>query len=72
MNREERMEWCKKRALQYVDIGDIPQAITSMLSDLGSHPETINHPGIELGFMLLMAGQLKTQEEARRFINGFN
>jgi hypothetical protein len=72
MNREEHLKWCKERAMQYVDAGDIPQAIASMHSDLGKHPETANHAGIQLGFMLLMSGNLNTQEEARKFIEGFN
>lgn len=72
MNREEHLSWCKKRALQYIDAGDISQAIESMTSDLGKHSETENHAGIQLAVMMLINGHLKTQEEARRFIEGFN
>lgn len=72
MNREEHLKWCKERALRYVDAGDIPQAVASMTSDLGKHPETANHAGMMLGMMMLMSGQLNTQEQARKFIEGFN
>jgi len=72
MTRNEHVDWCKKRALEYVDIGDISQAFTSLAADLGSHTETENHPGIQLGMMLLMAGKLNTPQEMRKFINGFN
>jgi hypothetical protein len=72
MNRQEHLEWCKKRALQYVEAGDIPQAVASMTSDLRKHPETENHAAIMLGVMMLMSGNLRTIEEARRFIEGFN
>jgi len=72
MTRTEHLEWCKKRALEYVDAGDISGAHASMTSDLGKHPETKNHPAIELGMMLLMAGQLSTKDEIRKFIEGFN
>ena len=33
--RAEHLAWCKKRALEYVDAGDLLQAYTSMASDLG-------------------------------------
>ena len=43
-----------------------------MGSDLSKHPETANHSGIQLGMMMLMGGHLKTSEQMRTFINGFN
>jgi hypothetical protein len=72
MTRAEHLDWCKKRALEYAEKGDIVQAITSMGSDLEKHPETKGHRGTELGVMLLVAGSLSTVEDAKRFINGFN
>lgn len=72
MNRQEHLEWCKKRALEYVDNGDINQAYASMTSDLGKYPETENHAGIFLGMMMLMGGQLSTSKDMRKFIEGFN
>lgn len=70
--RQEHLDWCKKRALEYCDIGDVTQAFASMGSDLGKHPETSNHAAIQLGMMLLMAGQLNSPMEMRKFIEGFN
>ena len=70
--REEHLDFCKRRALKYVDAGDFNQAYTSMASDLGTHPETQNHPGIHLGIMMLMGGQLSNARDMRRFIEGFN
>ena len=72
MTRQEHLDWAKKRALEYVERGDINQAITSIGSDLTKHPETQNHAGIQLGVMMLMAGSIRTQQDARRFIEGFN
>lgn len=72
MNREEHMEWCKSRALEYVDSGDIKNALASMGSDLEKHPETAGHAGMELGLMLKITGNLYTKEQMREFINGFN
>ena len=72
MNRQEHLEWCKKRALEYVDMGDLAQAFASMASDLRKHPETENHAGIELGVASMFAGHLATPEKMRKFINGFH
>jgi len=72
MNRSEHLEWCKKRALAYVDSGDVSDAFASMGSDLQKHEGTAEHIGIELGMMQIMGGMLKTQNDMRNFINGFN
>ncbi len=70
--RQEHIAWCKQRALQYVEMGDVNQAFASMGSDLGKHPETANHSAIQLGIMMLMGGHLSTPDKMREFINGFN
>lgn len=72
MTRTEHLEWCKKRALEYVDNGDIPQAYASMASDMNKHPETANHSAIQLGMQLMMTGNLSTDNQMRKFIEGFN
>jgi hypothetical protein len=72
ISRAEHLAWCKKRALEYVDVGDVNQAFASMGSDLRKHDETRNHAGIELGMMLLMSGRLSSPAEMRTFIEGFN
>ena len=72
MNRVEHLEWCKQRALEYVEIGDLDNAVTSMLSDLTKHPKTADHVGIRLGMMMLIAGQLSTEIQVKNFITGFN
>ena len=70
--REEHLQWCKDRALQYVEAGDNHQAFASMSSDLGKHPETEGHGGIMLGMGLMMNGHLDGAKKMRDFINGFN
>ena len=73
MTREEHMQWCKERALEYLkNHGDASGAMVSMMSNLRKHPETENHIGIQLGMMEMMAGRLSTPDEVRRFIGGFN
>lgn len=72
MSRQEHLEWCKKRALEYCDAGKLTDAFNSMTADLRKHPETEKHPGIQLGVMLMMINKLNTKEEMRKFIDGFN
>jgi hypothetical protein len=72
MTRDEHIEWCKQRALEYVDGGDINNALASMLSDLTKHDETKNHSAITIGVMLAASGHLSTPHEMRRFIEGFH
>ncbi len=66
MNRAEHLEWCKKRALEYVNNGDLQNAYASMAFDLNKHPETENHGAIQLGMMMLMGGHLSTPEKMRK------
>lgn len=72
MDRNEHLEWCKARALGYVDVNDLGNAWASMASDLGKHEETKDHSGISLGDIMFISGHLSTMNEMRRFINGFN
>lgn len=70
MNAAEHFEWAKGRALEYLDIGDMPAAMASLISDLGKHKgtEQIMHPdlqGLLVGEYLLAGG-----EGVRRFITG--
>lgn len=72
MTGDEHMDWCKRRALEYLDAGDSRQAFTSMMSDLQKHEETRNHIGCQIGagFMLL-PGWIDNIPEVRRWIVGF-
>lgn len=72
VSRSDHLEWCKKRALECLDQGDIQGAFASMASDLGKHEETSDHVGIQLGIMLMMGGNLSTEQEMRKFIEDFN
>ena len=72
MNRQEHIEWCKKRALECVDRDDLTGAFASMASDISKHSETVGHIGIMLGVGLMAMGNLNTKEEMRTFIEDFN
>jgi phage terminase small subunit len=69
MTRAEHLAWCKQRALEYVSKGDMNNALASMASDLGKHPETRSSQQI-----CVMLGMHETANAARmrRFIEGFN
>lgn len=72
ITRDEHLQWCKDRALEYVTAGDLQQALASMLSDLRKHPETAQHIGIPLGSRLMMTGHLNTSADMRNWIESFN
>lgn len=57
---------------EYVDNGDLPNAMASLTSDLRKHPETANHAGVELMMMLALGGHLNTATDLRKYIEGFN
>jgi hypothetical protein len=42
LTRDEHLAWCKRRALGYVDAGDLAHAVARMASDLKTHPDTDN------------------------------
>jgi hypothetical protein len=70
--RTEHLAWCKERALEYVDMGDLQNAFASMASDMQKHPETANLDVQTLGFMLMISGHLDTPDKMRAWIEGFN
>lgn len=71
MTRDEHLQWCKDRALEYVTRGDLHNAVTSMMSDLRKHAD---FQGETYSFLML-AGMMdiaKGPEAVKRWINGFN
>lgn len=70
MNRAEHLQWCKDRALEYLNRGDGQNAVASMLSDLRKHPQTAS--SVEIGTMLMFATNMNDMNSVRRFIEGFN
>lgn len=71
--RAEHLAWCKQRALEYVDAGDLSQALASMMSDMRKHPET-DTP--EVATLLTLEGTrcvgANDTAAMRRLIEGFN
>lgn len=68
MNRAEHLAWCKERALAELNSGSVPNAVASMISDLGKHPETANSQRIA-GMLMLT---VRDHASAVKFIEGFN
>lgn len=67
--RDEHLQWCKDRALAYVDAGDLNNAVASMTSDLNKHPETAPN-----AFLMLLGMQYSAAGDVaglRRWIEGF-
>lgn len=69
-SREEHLDWAKARALDFADRGKILEALTSLQSDLQKHSATRGHSAMQLGWQLYISGNMKTPEEARRWIEG--
>lgn len=71
MTRAEHLAWCKERALECPDAGT---AMSSLIQDLGAHPETAESVGIVIDLMmpLAMMGDFERPGELRRFIEGFS
>jgi hypothetical protein len=72
MTRQEHLQWCKDRALEYVEAGDLTDAWDSMVSDLNKHDETRGHAAIQLDIMMMMPQNLNTKDEMKKFIEGFS
>jgi hypothetical protein len=70
MTRDEYLAWAKKRALEYLDRGDVVNAIASISSDLQQHDE---FKGVANGMMPMALFYAMNRDElgARRFIEGF-
>lgn len=72
--REQHLEFCKVRAREYLDEGDLMNAVTSMMSDLDKHPETRLGDGPGAGTLMwlgILAVNSGDPREVSRFIEGF-
>lgn len=71
MTRAEHMAWCKRRAMEEMEFSHDPkQAVISMMSDIGKHPETSS--GTLRALCMLVLTQPCTEQSVRKFIEGFN
>jgi|HubBroStandDraft_5_1064220.scaffolds.fasta_scaffold277952_2 hypothetical protein len=71
--REEHLEWCKERAREYLDRGDLANAVASMGSDMDKHPET-RMAGEKMGMLMYVAMIRLTEGDVqgvRDLVEGF-
>jgi hypothetical protein len=69
MTDDERLEWCKQRALKYLDQHDVKSAIASMMADMCEY-----NVGTKNGAVMMLGIMVATRDdevEARRWIVGF-
>lgn len=67
--RAEHIEWCKVRAREYLALGDIQNAIASLLSDMSKREDTRVNPYLAMAG--LNAVLSNSMADAKRFIEGF-
>ena len=72
--RQEHLDFCKQRAMEYVERNDLLNAVTSMMSDLTKHPETksVGDALSGLGLLAAMQAQQGDRDAVIRYIKGFN
>lgn len=73
MSKADHLEWCKRRAHEYLDIGQIDKAMTSLVSDLSKHDGTADRSNSPL--FLAKTVQIAISDDvakARSFIDGIN
>ena len=56
-SRDQHLEWCKDRAMVYIDDHDLINAMASFASDLRKHPETMD-VGIATDYLLAALGTM--------------
>lgn len=71
MTEAERLEWCKARAREYLQRGDLVNAVASMISDMNQ-----NYPGLkpcppELAMIGVMYAANGDRNGVAAFIEGF-
>ena len=69
------MAWCKQRAIEYIDQGDLINALAAFSSDMMKEPETaeyMRNPAIQMLYALdaVTAVQNNDAPRLRRFIEG--
>lgn len=78
MNRDEYLAWAKQRAIEYVEIGELPNAVASMVSDLSQAPKNFEfgsdytiHTLGAVGIAILVQESANKSAEIRKWVEGF-
>lgn len=71
MDRNQYLQWSKDRALQYLNTGDLTNAVASIISDLNQR----GYDDTKINFYLANAGLISAMHDdpvgVKRFIDGF-
>lgn len=73
--RDQHMAWCKQRAIEYLDQGDLNGALASFMSDMSKQPDTdeyMRSPAIAMLVVVDGLGGVQNNDahRLRRFIEG--
>ena len=71
-DRDEHLEFCKKRAHEFAERGELLDAVTSMLSDLEKHDDTKLGPDSPLSALAIMWAAEGDHANVVRWIDGFH
>lgn len=72
--RDEHLAWCKRRAHEYIERGDLRDAVTSMWNDLNKHPDTMTafHPDLSALMLAAAVAAIEGERErVERFVDQF-
>jgi hypothetical protein len=72
ISREQYLQWCKDRALEYVKLVLLEDAIASMQSDLTKHPETNTPEVMKRVFDIHVIYGISMDRRVITWIHGFN
>jgi hypothetical protein len=72
-SRKDHLDWCKQRAIEYLDRGDIAKAYASMISDIGKWEGGDLYDALTLAYISMDAMLFRTTAaDMRNWIDGFN
>ena len=66
----EHFLWAHDRAMEYIELGDGPNALSSLISDLGKHEGTRDIVSPDMIGLAFGPSMIITAKAARRFIEG--
>lgn len=73
MNRAEHLQWCKDRALEYLNNGLIADGMASFISDMAKHEGTNASLNNGLSTLIIVQAIMSnSQAECIRCVEGFN
>ena len=69
--RAEHLDWCKQRARECCERGDMLGALHSMGRDLEKHPDTKGHPWIHLWLSSPKPHTISNKADVLKFIDEY-